>query len=347
MADPLLALVTGGAGYFGSLMCGRLRQRGYRIRIFDLNPPGDAVPGEEALQGDICDRDAVSHACEHVDVVFHNVAQVPLAKDKNLFWKVNRDGTRNLLDACLAHHVKKVIYTSTSAIYGVPIANPVTEETEPRPMEEYGKAKLAAETLCWSAAKQGLDVSIVRPRTIMGHGRLGIFQILFEWIYQGKNIPVLSGGRNIYQFVHADDLAEACILASRAAGPQAYNCGAAEFGSMRDVLENLCRYAGTGSRVKSLPMWAVAPSMKVSSALGISPLAAYHSLMYGRSMYFDIRKACVELGWKPLYSNDAMFRDSYDWYVENRVAVLGTRAPTSHHQSALKQGVLALLHRFF
>jgi hypothetical protein len=87
--------------------------------------------------------------------------------------------------------------------------------------------------------------------------------------------------------------------------------------------------------------------MKVSSALGISPLAAYHSLMYGRSMYFDIRKACVELGWKPLYSNDAMFRDSYDWYVENRVAVLGTRAPTSHHQSALKQGVLALLHRFF
>ena len=86
------------------------------------------------------------------------------------------------------------------------------------PVEEYGRAKLAGETLCWEYGRKGLDVSIVRPCTIVGHGRLGIFQILFEWIYQGKNIPVLSDGKNTYQFVHADDLAEACIQASTLKG---------------------------------------------------------------------------------------------------------------------------------
>ena len=150
----------------------------------------------------------------------------------------------------------------------------------------------------------GLDVSVVRPRTILGPGRLGIFQILFEWIYQGRNIPVLSGGRNRYQFVHANDLVEALVLAANVKGPQAYNCGASSFGTMREVLEHLCHHAGSGSRVKSLPMWLMVPAMNLSSYLGISPLGAYHSLMYGRSMYFDISKAEAELGWRPKYSNN-------------------------------------------
>src|SRR5437016_4715061 len=186
------ALVTGGAGYFGDLLVRRLREREYDIRILDLCKPEEPCAGVEGIQGDIRDASAVALACRGIDVVFHNVAQVPLAKDKHLFWSVNRDGTKNLLDACARRAVKKVIYTSSSAIYGVPKSNPVTEETVPSPVEEYGRAKLAGETLCWEYARKGLDVSIVRPRTIAGHGRLGIFQILFELIYQGKKIPVIK-----------------------------------------------------------------------------------------------------------------------------------------------------------
>src|SRR6185295_12255980 len=74
-----------------------------------------------------------------------------------------------------------------------------------------GRAKLEGEALCANYARLGLEVTIIRPRTIMRHGRLGIFQILFEWIREGYNVPVFDGGSNIYQFVHADDLAEACI----------------------------------------------------------------------------------------------------------------------------------------
>lgn len=340
------ALVTGGAGYFGDLLVRKLLECGYDVRIFDLCVPEELPEGVETVQGDIRDHSAIALACRGIDIVFHNVAQVPLAKNKDLFWSVNRDGTRAVLDACLQQNVRKFIYTSSSAIYGVPASNPVTEQTATNPQEDYGRAKLAGERLSWEYGERGLDVSVIRPRTIVGHGRLGIFQILFEWIYQGKNIPVLNRGDNVYQFVHGDDLAQACIRAAEVPGGQAYNCGTNRFGTMRECLESLCRYAGTGSRVKSVPGWLIVPIMEACSKLRLSPLGMYHSLMYGRSMYFDITKAIRELGWTPRYSNDEMLIDSYRWYVQNRQRVLAASRRTSLHKSALKNGALRILQSF-
>jgi nucleoside-diphosphate-sugar epimerase len=242
--------------------------------------------------------------------------------------------------------VRKVVYTSSSAVFGAPRSNPVTEQTSPTPAEAYGRAKLEGEHVCRRYQEQGLDVSIIRPRTILGHGRLGIFQILFEWIRQGNNIPVLGAGDNLYQFVHADDLAQACILAGTRAGPAVYNCGAERFGTMRQGLEHLCAHAGTGSRVKSLPMGLAVAGMRLTSALGVSPLGPYHALMYGRSLYFDNRKARAELGWIPRYSNEEMLVESYEWYLKNREAVQRAQG-ASHHRSAVKQGILQVARHFW
>jgi nucleoside-diphosphate-sugar epimerase len=340
------SLVTGGAGYFGDLLARKLLERGYLVRILDINPPADNYPGTEVVYADIRDPHAVLSACEGIDVVFHNAAQVAIAINKALLWSVNRDGTKNLLESCARHAVKKVIYTSSSAIYGIPRANPVTEESSPAPIEEYGRAKLAGETLCREYGSKDLDVSIVRPCTIISHGRLGIFQILFEWIHQGKNIPVFNDGQNTCQFVHADDLAEACIQASTLKGSDVFNCGTDRFGTMREALQHLCDYADTGSKVKSLPMWPMVAAMNLSSALGISPLGAYHASMYGRSFYFDITKARTRLGWSPQYSNNEMLVESYEWYLAHRAAVLAGTGAASHHRSAVEQGVLKILHWF-
>jgi len=337
-------LVTGGSGYFGSLLVRRLRERGHPVRIFDLNESDESSSQVEFLRGDIRDPDAVEKAVRGCEIVHHNVAMVPLAKDRHAFWSVNEGGTRHLLEAALAAGVRKVVHTSSSAVFGVPARNPVDETVAPRPQEEYGRAKLAGEQLCLEHAARGLDVTIVRPRTIMGHGRLGIMQILFEWIREGRNVPVLGRGENLYQFVHADDLAEACLLAAERPGPAVYNIGAAEFCSMRETLEGLIAHAGTGSRVVSLPMGATAALMKLTSALGISPLGAYHSLMYGRSMYFDLAKPRAELGWQPRHGNVEMFCESYDWYLAHREAILGTTG-ASHHRSPVRQGVLAAASR--
>jgi nucleoside-diphosphate-sugar epimerase len=336
------ALITGGSGYFGSLLRDRLKSRGQPVRIFDLADADDRTPDVNFLKGDIRDAVQVKEACAGCEVIYHCVAQVPLAKDKHLFDSVNIQGTENLLAAALAAKAKKVIYVSSSAVFGAPKSNPVTEATTPSPAEAYGRAKLQGETLAHKFTLQGLDVSIIRPRTIMGHGRLGIFQILFEWIRTGYNVPVLGGGKNIYQFVHADDLADACILAAARPGATTYNCGTDRFGSMREVLEHLCEHARTGSMVKSVPLAPAVAFMNLTSALGLSPLGPYHAMMYGRSMYFDITKAKTELGWQPRFSNNEMFMHSYDWYVKNREQILRSHG-ASHHRSAVKQGVLGII----
>ncbi len=336
------ALITGGSGYFGSLLRDRLIARGAQVRIFDISDAEDRAATVNFIQGDIRDEKRVREACGGCDVIYHCVAQVPLAKDKELFASVNIQGTENLLKSALGAGAKKVIYVSSSAVFGAPKTNPVTESTPPAPAEAYGLAKLKGETRCTDYVKQGLDVSIIRPRTIMGHGRLGIFQILFEWIRTGYNVPVLEGGSNIYQFVHADDLADACILAAQRAGPATYNCGTDRYNSMREVLESLCRHAGTGSKVRSVPMAPAVFMMNLTSAIGLSPLGPYHALMYGKSMYFDVTKAKSELGWKPRFSNDEMFIQSYDWYVKNREKIMASHG-ASHHRSAVKQGVLSVM----
>jgi nucleoside-diphosphate-sugar epimerase len=339
-------LITGGSGYFGSLLTSKLVDRGVRCRTFDLNDTRDRPAEVEYIPGDIGNYDAIRRACEGVSVIHHNVAQVPLAKNRHLFESVNITGTEILLKAALDAGVDKVIYTSSSAVYGVPEQNPVTEDMPPKPEEAYGRAKAKGEDICHRFSDRGLDISIIRPRTILGHGRLGIFQILFEWIRQGANIPVLGRGDNVYQFVHADDLADACILAGHRPGPEIYNCGAERYGSMRETLEHLCRHAATGSTVTSVPMKPAILAMKISSSLGLSPLGPYHSLMYGRSMYFDISKAKNELGWQPRYSSNEMFVESYEWYIRNRDKVLAATGG-SHHRRAVKQGILGLSRFIF
>lgn len=335
-------LVTGGSGFFGHLLIEKLLAHGAEVRNFDLFAADDEFEGVEFHHGDIRDADAVRAACKGVGTIFHNVAQQPLSKDPALMFTVNISGTRNLLSAAQEFGVEKTIFTSSTAIFGIPGELPIRRSTPPSPCEPYGRTKVKSEQLCQDFIKQGLDVTLVRPRTILGHGRLGIFQMLFEWIREGRNIPVMGSGNNTFQFIHAHDLADAVILAAQRQGPQVYNIGTDRFGTMREALEALCRHANTGSKVKSVPDAPVRWLMAASERVGISPLAAYHYMAYGKPNYFDVSDAVSELGWHPKYSNEEMLIASYDWYLEHRDEVLNSRW-ASPHKSAVKQGILRLL----
>ncbi len=334
------ALVTGGSGYFGSLLVAELLAQGHQVRVLDLVDADDRPADVDFVQGDIRDAAAVRASVEDVDVVYHNVAQVPLARDRALFESVNVGGTNTLLQSCEAAGVAKVVYTSSSAVFGVPDANPVTRETRPKPVEAYGRAKYDGELLCHAAVSRGLDVSIVRPRTILGLGRLGIFGILFDWIADGAAVPVLGKGDNRYQFVHAHDLAAACILAGQRSGPATYNIGAEEFGTMGEAVAHLCEYAGTGAYPRPVPVGPTSRAMEVTARLGLTPFGPYHWIMYSKELWFDLTPAQEELGWRATYSTDAAFRDSYDWFLAHRDRLSGAQA--SAHRSPAKQGVLSL-----
>ncbi len=333
-------LVTGGSGYFGTVLVDQALARGDRVRIFDRNIP-EPRDGVEFVAGDVRDLAAARAACEDVDVVFHNVAQVPLAKDRALFRSVNVVGTANLLVAARDAQVAKVVHTSSSAVFGIPESNPVTETTPCRPLEDYGRAKLEAELLCREAVEGGLDVTIVRPRTILGHGRLGIMAILFEFVADGAPVFVLNRGDNRYQFVHASDLADGCLRAGDREGATVYNLGATEFGTMRETLQALVDHAATGSRVRSLPVGPARAAMRGLAGLGLAPFAPYHWLLYGESLWFDVTRAVTELGWEPRHSNASMVVESYEWFLAHRDR-LGDAAG-SEHQSPTPPGLLRVL----
>ena len=222
-------------------------------------------------------------------------------------------------------------------------ANPVTEDTPPRPLEAYGRAKLHAEALCREAVASGLDVTVVRPRTILGHGRLGIMAILFEFVAEGAPVYVFGDGSNRYQFVHANDLADACLRAGDRPGPTTYNIGTTRFGTMRETLQALVDHAGTGSRVRSLPAGPAIAAMRTLAGAGQAPFAPYHWLLYGESLWFDTTKARTELGWEPQASNAEMVVESYEWFLAHRRTL--EQAGGSHHQSPARLGLLRVLKR--
>src|SRR3954454_9107311 len=334
-------LITGGSGYFGTELAEQALARGDAVRIFDLNPPGPTLAAAEFVAGDVRDAQAIRAACDGIDVVFHNVAQVPLAKDRALFDAVNVGGTANVLVAARHARVAKVVHTSSSAVFGIPDHNPVTEESPCHPLEAYGRAKLRAELLCHDAAAAGGDVTVVRARTRLGHGRLGVMALLFEFVADGAPVFVLGSGDNRYQLVHASDLADACLRAGDSAGPSVYNVGALEFGSMRETLQALVDHARTGSRVRSLPVAPARIAMQSLAGLGLAPFAPYHWLLYSESLYFDVTRARSELEWQPQHSNASMVIESYEWFLAHRHdADDGAR---SHHQSPVRLGLLRAL----
>lgn len=335
-----ICLVTGGSGYLGSRFVQRLHDLGHEVRVLDLLDADDRPAGVELVLGDIRDPAVVRAAVDGVEVVYHNVAQVPLARDPDLLLTVNVDGTRVLLDAARDAGVRKVVHTSSSAVFGVPRINPVLPHSVPHPMEAYGHAKLEAEWACLAAAAEGFDVSIVRPRTILGHGRLGIFGILFDWIADGADPVVLGDGRNRYQFVHADDLFEACRREAEQDGPAVLNVGGPQVRTMAEMLTALCDHARTGSTVRRLPARPTALAMRVGSRLGLLPFAPYHWLMYAESMWFDLDHLGERLGWAPERGTDDMFRESYDWFCAHRHERTATNA--SHHRRSARQGALSL-----
>jgi len=335
-------LITGGSGFLGNLIARRLLAAGEQVRILDIWDDPSRPPGIEFVHCDVRDGAGVARALEGIEIVHHNAALVPLTKSGKDFARVNIDGSR-IVAGQAAGRVRAFIHMSSSAVYGSPVC-PITTQTPCSPIEIYGRAKLAGELAVREVCeKHGTALIVIRPRTILGLGRLGIFQILFEWIAAAQNVFVIGDGNIPFQFVQADDLIDAYMLVLRLGKPGIYNVGAARFGTLREALENLICHAHSASRVRSLPVRLTIPALRALDFLGLSPLAPWHYLTYHKPFYFDVAPL-LQLGWKPRYSNDDMFRESYDWFLANRYNVGGSKQG-SPHRRRVREGVLWLLKK--
>lgn len=338
-------LVTGGAGFLGLTLVERLAGLGHRLRVLDLErPESRMIPaGVELIRADIRDRGAVEAACRCADAVVHCVAIQPISRaDRRRFWAVNVGGTRNVLEAALRVGVRRVIYVSSSAPYGVPRDTPLTEESSFAPVCAYGRSKVAAEDLCRLYRALGVDVVILRPRVLVGARRLGFFHFVFEWIADGKRIYVIGSGDNPFQMLAVEDMAEACALALRADCANAeINLGTARFGTVREDLERLVAHAGSDSRITPVPARLVARVLGPLDRIGVSPFTAWHYLTADAPFHYDIDRAQRLLGWQPTKSNTEMLTASYDWYRSRRSTVDADFGTT--HRRALRQRIFRLL----
>ena len=347
MSDVEKVLVTGGAGFVGVSLVRRLVDDGLRTRVLDINDLHDPVLAErvEFIRGDVRNPHLLTEACRDRDTVFHLAAAVLPTRGKKAYDSINAGGTGNLLRASLEGGVEQVVHVSTSAIYGVPSRLPVTEETELRPMGYYGNAKFLGEQEVRQHRELGLRVCILRPRTIVGTERLGIFHILFDWIKAGKRIPVIGSGDNLFQFISSRDVVEACMLAAAAGSNDDFNIGAEEYSTVRGDLEALVRHAGTGARVVSFPSPMVKATLQVLDMLRLSPLMDWQYKVADKPFYFDISKAKRVLGWQPQDSNESMFAASYDWYVSHFTDTRSAYGST--HRQAVRQRALRVLKSIF
>lgn len=339
-----MILVTGGSGFIGSTLARMLVERGERVRVFDAIDFDGRHPNVEFVRGDIRDSDVIAQALRGVDTVYHNVALVPLTKAGRKFWDVNVTGTQLLLDACRQRDVSRFVHTSSSAVFGVPRC-PISNATPRRPVEIYGRAKLAGEQLVEAYIAEGRTATIIRPRTVLGNFRLGIFDILFEWISEHRAIYLLGPGDNLFQFIHVADLIEAMIRSAVLGHSGTFNIGTDRFGTLREDLESFIAAVGSRSRVRSLPAVPAITMLHALDWLRLSPLAPWHYRTYHKPFYFDVREEMAELGWQPRYSNVEMLVSSYEWYLAHRHAMRLGATPASAHHLPPKQRLLALLKR--
>ena len=337
-------LVTGGSGYLGSSLIEFLSKEFNQITNFDVSP--NKKSNINFFQGDIKNIVDINKATKNIDIIYHCIAKVPVTKNKKEFYLINNLGTENLLKAAIENNVKKVIYISSSAVFGIPSNLPIRENDDRIAVEEYGKSKIEAENLCIEYMKKGLDITIIRPRTILGETRLGIFGLLFEWIENNNNIPVLNNGKNFYQFIDIRDLNEAIYLASISKGSNIFNIGAEKFSSIYELLSNLINTVKSTSNIKNLEKNLIFKMLFLISKSNLIPLQEYHFKVYGESVFFDISKAKKVLNWQPKYSCDQSILDSYNAYINIKKSDKLNEGG-SPHNSLLKRGLLKYAHYFF
>ena len=109
-------------------------------------------------------------------------AALPILQSKKIIFETNIDGTKNVLEASLKNKIKRLVFISSTAVYGVPKHLPETERSPLDPIGYYGESKIEGENLCKQFMKKGLSINIIRPKTFLGPERLGVFQLWFFWI---------------------------------------------------------------------------------------------------------------------------------------------------------------------
>jgi UDP-glucose 4-epimerase len=319
-----MILVTGGAGYIGSHTVRALRNSGIEAVIFDDFSTGhrDFVGDTPLVEGDICnpkdlERAFKTHPIEGV-LHFAGKALVPEShQNPELYYRVNVSGGVNLLNAMKNANVKRIIFSSTCATYGVPDKTPITEETPQHPINPYGETKLAFErALKWFRESHGIEYLSLRYFNAAGAGldagvgedhapETHLIPLVLD-VAMGRKAEVrifgvdypTPDGTCLRDYIHVSDLASAHVMGVQAliAGrieSQAINLGTGTGYSVRQVIETARRITGEAVSAR-----------EVSRREGDPPV-----------LVAGVKRASEKLGWTAERSGlDEIISSAWDWH---------------------------------
>ena len=341
-------LITGGSGFFGSIMIDYLLNKGHTCVNIDLVSSDIEADNFISFQGDIRDLNTLENLFKSYsfDAVFHFAAM--LAHDRKMkkeLWTSNVDGTHNILDMCIKYGVNKIIFTSSNCLWGRNFDYPVTEEEQPCPIEIYGKSKYEGEKILLSETDKVNSV-IFRCPTIMDEGRLGLLAILYEFVDDNKKLWLVGNGENTYQFIYAKDLANACEKALNYNKSEIFNIGSDEVKSFNYTYQYVVDHSESTSRLAHFPPRFAKFAMKLCYYLGISPLGTYQYNMISSSFVFDTNKIKEKLNWAPTLKNEEMLLKSYEYYHMNKDEIKSRTNVSAHRQEA-DMGLAIRILKFF
>jgi UDP-glucose 4-epimerase len=308
-----LALVTGGAGFIGSHLVERLLREGVQVRVLDNFSTGSLalLPfapqyGEalEVVEGDIRDRARLDRAAAGARVIFHQAAmrsvprsvQDPLGANDN-----NVNGTLHVLQAARTAGVPRVVYASSSSVYGASPELPKREDQPPSPISPYAVSKAAGEQYAavWSRL-YGVETvglryfNVFGPRQDPASEYAAVIPRFILWAIQGQPLEVHGDGTQSRDFTYIDNVVEANLLAARApqAAGEVFNVGCGERISLLAIIEILERSLGRPLRRRHTPArpgdvpHTLADIGKAQRLLAYQPLVSFDEGLRRTIAYF-------------------------------------------------------------
>ena len=317
-------LVTGAYGLLGSHAVRELIRNGYHVRAFgrDEGKLRKLAAEYERSQievfcGDFCNAAEIEKACDGIDYVVHCGALLKGWGRKSEYIRTNVDGTKNVLDACEKHNVKRLVHTSSPSAHALKNNLNITEEDQNKNnrLNYYIESKLMAEELV--SGQDRVPYSMIRPRGITGIGDKNMLPVLIN-VNRQIGIPLFQKGKVLVDLVCAENAALAlrlCMEKEEALG-QAYNITNGEPKPVTELAEEMFTALGTKARYIRLPFMPVYAAAGILEAVWkllriydkAPPLTRMNVCTLGRSQIFSIEKARKELGYEPKVSLSEMIR---------------------------------------
>ena len=326
-----MILVTGATGHVGNVLVHDLAQSGEELRLF--LQPTESVGSLSGIAfqlicGDIRDRETVMKACEGVDYVYHLAGLIDIApKDGELMNEVNVIGTRNIVEACLANGVKRLVFTSSiHALPEQPIGTAFREvgaDAFPRTdlLGAYARSKSAATAEVYKGIEKGLDAVMLFPTGIIGPGdyRGSEMGRVVRYLMGKSRSHLLPCFKGAYDFVDVRDVSSALIAAMRQGRKGEGYLIAGHRLSIPDLYRNVLKNVGRHSiRLVMFPLWLVrfASSivLKWAHLLNRKPFFTPYSIdVLMSNSEVDASKAARELNFKPRDMDDTL-RETVSWF---------------------------------